>query len=260
MAKRIVRIDALPESAWRCSGYDAIVCVDVLLSATTIVTALAQGRRVFSAPSVGQAAWVHSRVKDPLVVTDALDSSDDAVRFGGPFWLATVGGKPGALLHVSPLAEMLAAAARRARVFVTCLRNLEATAHEVSLHHQRVVILGAGEAGEICSEDQMAASWLAMRFRQRGFELEGRNTSDEVERWGTFDPSLVGLSRSAESLRARGRGADVDFVLGHVDDVNLACTWADGELRDPAAARRRVQDDMPTPAWGISLPSLGRQV
>ena len=121
-----------------------------------------------------------------------------------------------------------------------------------------MVILGAGEAGEICSEDQMAASWLALRFHHRGFDFEGRNTVDEVERWGTFDPSLVGLSRSAESLRARGRGADVDFVLGHVDDVNVACAYADGELRDPAAARRRVQDDMPTPAWGIPLPSLGR--
>lgn len=258
MAKRVVRIDALPESAWRCSGYDAIVCVDVLLSATTIVTALAQGRRVFSAPSVKQAAWVHSRVTDPLVVTDALDSPDDAVRFGGPFWLATVGGRPGALLHVSPLAEMMAVAVRRARVFVACLRNLDATAKEVSQHHQCVAILGAGEGGEVCSEDQMAAAWLALRFHHRGFDFEGRNTVDEVDRWGTFDPSLVGLSRSAESLRARGRGADVDFVLSHVDDVAVACAYADGELRDPAAARRRLQDDMPTPAWGIRLPSLGR--
>ena len=258
MANRIVRIDALPESAWRSSGYDAVVCVDVLLSATTIVTALAQGRRVFSVPSARQAAWVHSRVKDPLVVTDALRSPDDAVRFVGPFWLATAEGKTGALLHVSPLAEMLAAAARRSRVFVACLRNLEATAKEVSLHHQRVVILGAGEAGEVCSEDQMAAAWLAQRFHHRGFELEGMNTVDEVGRWSTFDPSMVNLSRSAEYLRARGRSADVDFVLGHVDDVNVACAYADGELRDPAAARRRLQDDMPTPAWGISLPVHGR--
>jgi phosphosulfolactate phosphohydrolase-like enzyme len=258
MANRIVRIDALPESAWRCSGYDAVVCVDVLLSATTIVTALAQGRRVFSAPSARQAAWVHSRVKDPLVVTDALRSPDAAAHLVGPFWLATAGGRPGALLHVSPFAEMLAAAARRARVFVACLRNLEATAKEVSQHHQRVAILGAGEAGEVSSEDQMAAAWLALRLHHRGFELEGRNTADEVGRWGTFDPSLVSLSRSAENLRARGRGADVDFVLGHADDVNVACAYADGELRDPAAARRRLQDDLPTPAWGIPLPMIGR--
>jgi phosphosulfolactate phosphohydrolase-like enzyme len=153
---------------------------------------------------------------------------------------------------------MLEAAARRARVFVACLRNLAATVDEVSGHHQRVVILGAGEAGEVSSEDQMAAAALAVRFQQRGFELEGRNTADEVERWSVLDPSLVSLSRSAENLRARGRGADVDFVLGHVDDVNFACAYADGELRDPAAARRRLQDDMPTPAWGIPLPMIGR--
>ena len=257
MTRRIVRIDALPESARRCSGYDAIVCVDVLLSATTIVTALAQGRRVFSAPEAGQAAWVHSRVEDPLVVTDVLDRSDDDVRFCGPSWLAAAKGKPDAVVHVSPLAEMLAAAARRARVFVACLRNLEATANEVSRYHQCVAILGAGEAGEVSSEDQMAAAWLAVRLQQRGFDLEGRNTADEVGRWGASDPSLVGLSRSAERLRARGRGADVDFVLGHVDDVNAACAFADGELRDPAAARRRLQGDASTPAWGSTLPVFG---
>ncbi len=56
--KKVVRIDALPESAWRYAGYDAIVCIDVLLSSTTIVTALAQGRRVFAAPDPGPRAVV----------------------------------------------------------------------------------------------------------------------------------------------------------------------------------------------------------
>jgi hypothetical protein len=46
----------------------------------------------------------------------------------------------------------------------------------------------------------------------------------------------------------------VDFVLGHVDDLDVVCGYADNEFRDPAAARRRVGDDSPTPAWGMPLP------
>jgi phosphosulfolactate phosphohydrolase-like enzyme len=257
MAKKIVRIDALPESAWRYSGYDAIVCIDVLLSATTIVTALAQGRRVFAAPTAGHAARLQPSVSDPLVVTDDLDRSEDPLPFAGPSWVATENGRARALVHISPLAEMLAAAASRARAYVACLRNLEPTANEIALHHQRVVILGAGDGGEVGAEDQMAAAWLAVRLRQRGFELEGRNTAEEVERWGDFDPSLVGLSRSAQRLRARGREAEVDFVLRHVDDLKVVAAFAKGEVRDPVAARRRLEDDISTPAWGTHLPAMG---
>ena len=61
---RTVKIDALPESACRYSGYDAIVCVDVLLSATTIVTAVAQGRRVFSSSTPAEGLAVKARHAD----------------------------------------------------------------------------------------------------------------------------------------------------------------------------------------------------
>lgn len=256
MARRIVRIDALPESALRYSGCDAIVAVDVLLSTTTIVTALSQGRRVFASSSARNVAWVRKRVDDPLVVTDALDSRD-TVRFGGPSWLATGEGKGRAIVHVSPLAEMLSTAVPRSRVYLACLRNLEATANELALLHRDVVILGAGERGEVCSEDQMIAAWLARRLRDRGFELEGRNTLEEAERWGAVDPSLVGLSRSAERLRLRGRGADVEFVLRHLDDLEVVCGYADGEFRDPAEARRRLDEETPTPAWGTVRSAQG---
>lgn len=255
-ARRIVRIDALPESTLRYAGCDAIVIVDVLLSATTIVTALSQGRRVFASSSARNVGWVRKRVENPVVVTDALDSRD-TLRFGGPAWLATGDGRGRAIVHVSPLADMLSAAVPRARVYLACLRNLEATANEIALFHRDVVVLGAGERGEICSEDQMIAAWLARKLQDRGFELEGRNALEETERWGAGDASLVGLSRSAERLRARGRGADVDFVLCHLDDLPVVCGYADGEFRDPAEARRRLDEETPTPAWGTARPVLG---
>ena len=248
--RRTVRIDALPESACRYSGYDAIVCVDVLLSATTIVTAVAQGRRVFSSLTPADGLEVKARHADAVVVTDALERADGPMFFAGPAWV-TADGAARPLVHVSPLAEMLATAVPTATVYVTCLRNLAATAEEISRRHQRVAVLAAGEAGELCTEDQMAAAWLARRLEGRGFELEGRSTVSEVARWGEPDVSLVGWSRSAERLRSHGRAEDVDFVLGHVDDLDVVCAYAHGELRAalrPALRLRAVGEaDGPAP-------------
>jgi phosphosulfolactate phosphohydrolase-like enzyme len=227
---RTVKIDALPESACRYSGYDAIVCVDVLLSATTIVTAVAQGRRVFSSSNSAEGLEVKARHADALLVTDDLGRSDGPLQYAGPAWV-TADGAARPLVHISPLAEMLASAVPSATIYVACLRNLAATAEEVSRRHFQVAILAAGEGGEVCTEDQMAAAWLARRLQKEGFGLEGHTTRSEVARWGQPDVSLVGWSRSAERLRANGCGEDVDFVLDHVDDLDVVCAYAQGELK-----------------------------
>jgi len=252
--KKFVRTDALPASAWRCAGYDAIVCIDVLLSATTIVTALSQGRRVFTAPNPAHARWLESRLGDALVLSDTADARNDSIRFGGPTRLDAAEGTA-SLVLVSPLAEMLAAAQSQSSVYVACLRNLEATARTIARRHSRVAILGAGEGGDVCSEDEMVASWLAERLRCRGFELEGRNTTAEVERWCRTDATLVGWSRSAERLRARGRAKDVDFVLEHVDDLDVVCVG--GQLSGPMRSPQHIDDARPTHTWGAPLPALG---
>ena len=132
---------------------------------------------------------------------------------------------------VSPLAEMLAVPLPQASVYVACLRNLEVTATTVARRHTRVAVLAVGERGEVCSEDEMVASWLAERLRRRGFELEGRRTTLGVERWGSPDVTLVGWSRSAERLRASGRAKDVDFVLEHVDDLDVVCVGGRDDAR-----------------------------
>ncbi len=253
MAGKLVRIDA-PESAWRYSGFDAIVCVDILLASTTLVSALGQGRRVFVASTEREAAVYASRVRSPQLATDAV-LGGGSLGLRGPTWLAQSAMKKDSFVYVSPLAAVLAGVRPQA-AYVACLRNLEATANELARRHSGVVILAAGNDGELCAEDQMAAAWLAVRLRTRGFALDGRGTFEEVKRWRAFDPSLVGLSRSAARLRARAQGADVDFVVSHVDDLNVVCSYAEGELSDPVARRQELEDETPTPAWGFQrLPS-----
>ena len=253
---KFVRTDALPESAWRCAGYDAIVCIDVLLSATTIVTALSLDRRVFAVPNPVHARWLGSHLGDALVLTETADVWSDSIRFGGPAWLDAAERTACPLVVVSPLAKMLAAAPSQASVYVACLRNLDATARAIAERHTRVAVLAAGEGGEVCSEDEMVASWLAERLRCRGFELEGRTTTADVERWCRTDATLVGWSRSAQRLRAGGRAKDVDFVLEHVDDLDVVCV-AGALPGTRAALQLRIDDERPAPAWGALQPAVG---
>jgi phosphosulfolactate phosphohydrolase-like enzyme len=254
-ARKTVRIDVLAESAWRYSGYDAIVCVDVLLSATTLVTAVAQKRWVRVAGDAERAAQITASMERPLLLTDALSGAQPGVRFGGAAWLHRESGRQ-ALVHLSPFANMLEAAAARARVYIASLRNFEATANELALQHRRVVLIGAGENGEVCAADQMATAWLALRLQGRDFDLEGRHTTDEVVRWGPSDVSLIGLSRSAEKLRSRGQEEEVAFVLRHVNDLEAVCVYENGVLEDPVLRRKRREEEMPTPAWGTPGPPI----
>jgi phosphosulfolactate phosphohydrolase-like enzyme len=173
-ARRVVRIDALTDGAWRCDGYDAVICIDVLLSTTTVVTAAAMGRRVFPVATPLEAARLQMRLTSALVVTDGLEQPADAAPLWGPAELSSGTMLARTLVHLSPLAEMLAAMTPRATVYVACLRNLEATARAVAQRHRRVAIIGAGEAGEICTEDQMAAARLRTpepEHRDRGRAL-----------------------------------------------------------------------------------------
>ena len=239
--QRVVRIDALPDGAWRCHGYDAVVCIDVLLSTTTVVTAAAMGRRVFPVATPLEALRLQIRLSSALVVADALEQPADAAPLAGPARIASGFTLARSLVHLSPLAEMLAAAAPGVTVYVACLRNLKATAAAIAQRHRRVAVIGIGEGGEVCAEDQMAAAWLAGRLHRFGFAPEGRNTVSEVARWGQPDVSLVGLSRSAERLRSRGRSEEVDFVLGHVDDLDLVLAFEEGELRPKPVEVARPQ-------------------
>jgi hypothetical protein len=243
-ARKTVRIDVLAESAWRYSGYDAIVCVDVLLSATTLVTALGQGRRVKVASELKHAS--HGVPMDrALVLTDALARAEENVRFGGAAYLSRESGRQ-PIVHLSPFARMLEAAAARARVYVACLRNFEATANELALQHRRVVLIGAGEDGEVCAADQMATAWLAMRLQGRDFDLEGRHTTDEVAALGILGRvahRLVAVGRAPALARPRvGGGIRVEARQRPRDRLRVRLGRARGPRRQAPPAHRRDAD------------------
>ncbi len=231
-ARRQVHIDALAESVYRHPDH-AIVCIDVLLSSTTVVTAVAQGRRTLLATTVDEARTCARGLTDALVLGDpGLPAADGFEARGGPAALESRRDISRPLVLVSPAAQIAYNAHSAPAVYVACLRNMSATAEVLAERHDRVALVGAGHGSEVRYEDQIVAALIARKLIERGFEPDGLQTAREIERWGRADLSVLGLGRGAEHLRRLGRGEDLEFVMSRVDDLAVTCRFQAGEMRE----------------------------
>jgi phosphosulfolactate phosphohydrolase-like enzyme len=249
---RTVQIDAVPESAYRYLDCDAVVYVDVMLSSTTLVTAVAQGREAFLAFSADDARALAAGLTDPILACDGHlpppSGFDTAV---GPSVLEAQGpDRP--LVLLGPWAQAIGGRWLGPEVYVACLRNVSATAAHIAQRHRRVALIGAGDGHEQRCEDQMAAAWIARKLFDRGFEARGLGTLDEVDRWRSTDASLAGWGKSAETLRREGRQRDLDLVLGRVDDLDVACTHVDGAVHADQP-RPRLRAPSPEPVRWVGV-------
>jgi 2-phosphosulfolactate phosphatase len=249
--RKVVTIDFLPDSPLRHLDYDAVVCIDVIRATSTLVTAVAQGRRALPAPSVAAGLTLAASLENPLLAGEIGSSVPDGFELSNS--PAAVAGRKDVsrpLVLVTPSGTPLLANAEGCRtVYVACFRNITATARWLAGHHQRIAILGAGHAGEPRCEDQMAAAWIAEQLVEHGFELQDMRTADIVRRWGGTSVTLAGWGNSAEYLRRSGQLADLEFILGHVDDLDLVCRFERGEVtgasRVPVIRLQAVRSSIP---------------
>jgi len=236
--RRTVVIDAFPDSAFRYRACDAVACIDVMLASTTLVTAAEEGWRAFVAAGVDEARSLASRLGDALVAGGPEGGARGTFEIAdGPCALAgrRVPGRP-LVLASPPGTELIANAAGTGAVtvYVASFRNLTATAAALA-RHDRVALLAAGCRDEFSCEDQMGAAWIAERLLGHGFEPEDPRTAAIVRRWSGIPASLAGWGNSAALLRRSGRGNEVDFVIGHVDDVASSLVFQGSEVRAEAA-------------------------
>ena len=213
--RRTVAIDFSAESVFRHLHADAIVCIDVMMSATSIVSAVAEGRRVFVAATEADARARAAVDRAALVAFSPPDTDLITNCDAGP-----------------------------ATALIACFRNVTATAHHL-LGHRRVALLGAGCREEFSCEDQMAAAWIAAILTRQGFEPEDRRTAALVQRWAGIEPALAGWGNSAQALRQAGRLQDLEFVLDRFDDLGFACVYRRGEAM---AANRSAVEGVPAAA------------
>jgi 2-phosphosulfolactate phosphatase len=229
---RTVAIACFPESAHRYVDAFTIVGIDVIRATTTALTALAQGRRCFPVPSIEEAVPLAARLERPLLVGELGGSLPYGFDLNNsPAQLAprTDTERPMILLSTSGT-RLLAEAASADAVYAACLRNRSATVARLVAHHPHVAIIGAGARGEFREEDQYCCAWIAEGLLDAGYEPWDDATADVVERWRGEPATAFADNKSAAYLRDTGQEDDLDFVLGHVDDLDIACRLVDGEL------------------------------
>jgi len=232
-----VVIDALPERATRYQNTHAVVAVDAFRATTTIVTALADGRRVFPVASVEEAAEVAAGLTNPLLAGEVAGDTPASFEINNsPYRLASRSDQRPLVLLSSAGTKLLANARGSRAVYVACFRNLSATAEYVAQRHEHVAVIGAGTRGEPRAEDQLACAWIALRLTQLGFEPENPTTRQEIDRWASADIALISDGPSAEYLRSTGQEDDIGYVLSHIDDLDLVVVM-EGQEATTVAAR-----------------------
>ena len=226
----LVTIDSLPESA---SKYQArpVATLDVIRATTTAVTAAARGHRVLVADTLERAGDLRRAVPDARLVGELggnLPYGFDV--HNSPALVDQLSDRRPIILLSTSGTRLMHEARVCSRVYVACLRNLEATAAAIARDGENVTAIGAGTRGVFRDEDQLACAWLAARLSERGFGLGDDLTRSLVDRWAGAPVTDIEGSPSAEYLTRTGQVADLDFVLTHVDDVDQAYVLADGEV------------------------------
>ena len=251
MKRRTLTIDSFPDGAFRHLDADAIVCIDVMLSTTTLVTAVTQGRRAYVAATEAAARARAASLPEACLMGTAGAPRPSRFALGdSPTALLSEPATRPLVLWSPPGTDLIANASRCRNVLVASFRNLTATARRVA-GCDRVALLGAGCREEFSCEDQMAAAWVGQRLAREGFEPANRRTAALLQRWSGIEPNLAGWGNSAEALRRTGAEEDLAFVLSHVDDVALACEVRSGEV---VAATGRPPERAQTP--GAGAPTL----
>jgi len=237
--KSTVVLDTLPERAGWYRDTHAIVAIDIFRATTTIVTALAAGRRVFPVASLEEARGVAKTLHNPLLAGEQTGTRPDGFELNNsPAAIAARSDRRPIVLLSSAGTRLLANAQGAVATYVACFRNLSATVARLGVRHERIAIIGAGTRGEPRIEDQMAGSWMAERLVAAGFEPENDETAAEIVRWHGADIRLVGEGPSAAYLRASGQAEDIAFVLARVDDLDAVAVVHGPEVRleQPAAS------------------------
>jgi 2-phosphosulfolactate phosphatase len=205
---------------------------------TTAITAVAAGRRCFVVRTVEAAFTLAAKLDHPLLVGEqrgvmpegfdinnspaALIARDDLHR-------------PAILLSSSGTRLCHEASACEA-AYLACLRNCASVARHLAGRFANIAVIGAGTKGEFREEDQLCCAWVADILTDLGYQPDGRGTEEIIERWRGATPQDWVHGKSAAYLR--GQLEDLEFILGHVNDLDALFALRGGEVIIESAAPR----------------------
>jgi 2-phosphosulfolactate phosphatase len=219
-------IDALPERAIKYRDTHSMVVVDVFRATTVIVTALACGHRVYPVATVDEAMTFARQLKNPILAGEQAGIKPPGFELNNsPAAVALLDSSDPIVLLSSAGTQLLAQAKGASAIYVACLRNYTATANHLASAGRRVALIGAGTRGEPRPEDQMVCAWIGQRLLKHGFQPENETTLLEMAVWDGVAPEAILASPSVDYLRETHQTDDLDFVLGHVDDVDAIALY-----------------------------------
>lgn len=241
--ERTVVIDCFAESLPRYRDGYAIVAVDVIRATTTAVSGVASNRRCFPVPSIEVAEALAAKLDEPLLVGELggnMPYGFDLTNSPAALTLRSDVSRPMVLLSTSGT-RVLCAAEECDAVYAACLRNYTAQARFLAAHHDKVAVIGAGTRGEFREEDQMCCAWIAEGLMDLGYKPGSEQTAKLVARWHGAPAAAFLGSESVRYLKRTGQLADLDFILGRVDDLEAVFPLKDrSRTARSHPARRRA--------------------
>lgn len=236
MQKTVV-IDCFPEclDLYR-NGY-ALVAVDVMRATTTVVTAVALGRRSFPVPSIEAAVPLAAKLTNPLLVGElggSMPYGFDMNNSPADLEYRTDIHRPMIILSTAGT-RLLCGAKDSQAMYAACLRNYVALAAHIIENHPLVAVIGAGSRGEFRLEDQLCCAWVAELLVNAGYEPQDSRTVSIIEQWSGAPVDVITESPSADYLRKSGQSRDIDFILKHINDLNDIYRFERGQVVKHAA-------------------------
>jgi 2-phosphosulfolactate phosphatase len=232
-----VAIDCFHEHLADAGGM-VVVAVDVIRATTTAITAVALGRRCFPVPSIEAAVPLAARLQDPLLAGELGGSQPYGFEVqNSPS--ALVGradvDRPMILLSTSGT-RLVSEAAGRGPTYLACLRNVSAQARMLAQRGDDVLLLGADSRGQFREEDQLCCARIGRALIDAGHRVADDQTAELIERWGDAPDDAFLMSASVDYLRTTDQVHDLEFVLGHIDDLDACFPIVEGEvlMRSPS--------------------------
>ena len=228
-----VTIDCFHEHLSPPSNGEVIVAIDVIRASTTAITAAATGKPLFPAGSIEAAVRLAADLDRPILAGELGGVQPYGFDLqNSPTQIAALNesARPIILLSTSGT-RLMAEASQVAVTYVACLRNVSALASHLAERAQDVRVLGADSRGEFREEDQLCAARIARALTLSGYDAADSATEAVLGRFGEAPDDAFMDGKSATYLRDTGQHDDLEFVLGHIDDLDSVYVLEGGEVR-----------------------------
>lgn len=239
MTRKTVSICCFADGSYEYAAGRALVAIDVIRATTTAVTAICMGWKCHVVPTLEAAFDTASRLPNALLTGEVgghMPAGFDLTN--SPAQLAARSDVSRPLVLLSSTGTRLMCGIRHSdAAYLACFRNYRATIEHLANNYEAATLIGAGSRGDFREEDQMCCAWIADGLLQSGFVPEDDATLGLVQRWRGAPRDAFRISQSVAYLQKSGQLHDLDFILGHFDDVDTpAKVSANGETALAVAA------------------------